>query len=146
MIICPSAFQGKTVYETGSEFLKKLKLYDPCLEAYRDNRRQAIVVWATRQGGKRVHEFTLERKEGEMWGEFENRIIFNLPQGDIWKRFGTGKAFDDYLKEQATKAREEKLKDVKHNRLEKVKQEVDKIKFDHDLRCKRVPGATLKGA
>jgi len=145
MIICPSAYEGKTEYEIDSSFLQSLKEYDRHLEAYRDNRRQAIVGWATRQG-KKVHEFTLERKEGETWTELERRIISKLPEGDIWKRFGSGKAYDDYLAEEAEKATQAKLKESKHHRRVKVKQEADKIVFDHGLRARNVPVAKVGGA
>lgn len=145
MIICPSAYKGKTEYGISSSFLQSLKEYDRSLETYRDNRRQAIIVWASRHG-KRVHEFTIKRKEGETWAELERRIISKLPDGDIWKRFGSGKAYDDYLAEEAEKAIQAKLKESEHHRQEKVKQEVDKIKFDHGLRTRKVLVAKVGGA
>jgi len=145
MIICPSAYEGKTLYDKSHSFVQGLKEYDPCLEAYRDNRNQTIVGWASRHGAK-VHEFTIKRQEGETWPELERRVILTLPDGDVWKRFKTANDFDDYLALEVEKADKERLKDVKHNRLEKVKSEVDKIKFDHNLRTRKVPGEKLGGA
>lgn len=133
MIFVPArAFEGLEEYEAGGDFLSGLQSYDPCLFAYRDYREGGkIVVFSKRQGAK-VYEFSAKRQYAENWGELERRILSNLGKIDIWKRHGSGEKFDDALADEAEDAKKKKLADAKSERIDRVKEDVDRAR--HDLK------------
>jgi hypothetical protein len=90
--------------ELSRAFLEGLRDYDDSLEAIYESERDSIVIWSNRKGMK-VHELTLRRQFGELYPELERRTLKILPQKDVWKRFGSGKAYDDHLAKEEEEAR-----------------------------------------
>jgi hypothetical protein len=104
------------MHDLSSRFLERLQEVDPCLGAVYDSLTDSIFVNATRQGLK-VHELTVKRKFAENYEELENRIINKLKECDVWQKFGTGKAYDDYLHAEEERIRREKKKKTRDERL-----------------------------
>ena len=76
-------------------FLKRLKAYEPYLEA--ELQDDEIVVYSKRPGKPQVLELTVKRQYAENYEELELRTLSKLAECDVWRRFGSGKAYDDYL-------------------------------------------------
>ena len=108
-------------------FLEKLSSVDPNLGAVYDSQDDAIYIHASRQGQK-VHEMTVKRQFAENYEELENRTIQKLHEGDVWKKFGTGKAYDDYLDAEEKRIRDEKKKKIRHERMEWFKENRDVVR------------------
>ena len=93
--------------DLSDSFLERLKAYDEHLRAHYDPREDAIFVWSERPGKPKVHELTVRRQFAENYRELEGRTLAKLPICDVWRRFGNGKAYDNYLAEEEEKFRRE---------------------------------------
>lgn len=102
--------------ELSKNFLEKLKAVDPDLGAVYDPVEDSVFIHALRNGVK-IHELSIKRKYAENYEELENRTIVRLQECDIWKRFGTGKAYDDYLWAEEEKLRAKRKKEVRDKRV-----------------------------
>jgi hypothetical protein len=128
------------------EFYDKLKLvdqncdaiYDPYYESDERNNSEiillnqkaygAIHVWAIRQNGEHVHEMTICRLLGETIPVLERRAIQKLKECDIWKRFGDGSSYDDYLAKKEETHRAEKQRESKDKKMGELEKEGQKIR------------------
>lgn len=108
-------------------FLEKLKEVDPCLGAIYDSQDDAIYVNATRQG-QQIHELTVKRQFAENYEELENRTVKKLQECDVWKKFGTGNAYEDYLWAEEERLRKIKKAEVKAKRLSWFKDNRELVK------------------
>lgn len=105
------------------EFMSWLTEYDCHLSAWFDGRQDAVHIMSVRQGMKTL-EFTAKRQPGELYPELLRRIQKELPKKDVWKRFGTGERYEEYLHQQEVeharkareKAQEERKKRFKEDR------------------------------
>jgi hypothetical protein len=115
------------MHDLSKNFLEKLKSVDTCLGAIYDPMDDAIYVNASRQGSK-VHELTVKRQFAENYEELENRTILKLQACDVWKRFGTGKAYDDFLDEEEIRLRAVKKKEERDKRIAWFKENREMVK------------------
>lgn len=97
-------------------FLEELKAYEPYLNATLDHPSDSIHIWAERPSRPKVHELSVKREFGELYPELERRTLKKLRDCDIWKKFGTGKAYDDYLAKEEEEYRIKAKSDFKKRR------------------------------
>lgn len=103
--------------DLSKKFIERLKEVDPALGAVYDSYTDSIFIHALRDGQK-VHELTIKRKFAENYEELENRTLVKLKECDVWQKFGTGKAYDDYLWAEEERIRNENKKKVRSERLQ----------------------------
>jgi hypothetical protein len=115
------------MHQLSDSFERKLKNVDSNLRAIYDSVEDSIFVYALRQGLK-VHELTSKRQYAENYEELENRTIQKLAACDVWKKFGDGKAYDDFLHEEEAKERAVKKKEVRDKRLAWFKENREMVK------------------
>lgn len=113
--------------ELSEWFLEGLKEYDENLSAIFDEIQDKIHLYYHKSGQKSL-AYSVKRETGELYPELQRRILKELPLKDIWRRFGSGKAYDDYLEESAKKARESRQKELDDARLQRMKENRWKIK------------------
>lgn len=100
--------------ELSKEFFEKLKLIDANLDAVFDDHEDSIHVSAMRRGGLKVLENTFKRNYGEMYPELERRVIEELKEQDVWKKFGSGKAYDDAIQKKFDESQASKKRELDH--------------------------------
>lgn len=108
--------------DLGEWFLKGLAEYDSNLSAVFDDQTDEIHLFYVKSGQKSL-AYSVAREYGELYPELQRRILKQLPLHDVWKRFGSGQAYDDYLYQEEIKRREEKQKQIDDERFAKMKQE-----------------------
>jgi hypothetical protein len=110
------------MHDLSKNFLKELETIDRDLRALYDDREDSIFISALRQGLK-VHELTVKRQFAENYDELEHRTLSKLRASDVWNKYGTGKAYDDFLAEEEEKFRDRNKKKAKSEHLAKVKED-----------------------
>lgn len=113
--------------ELGEWFLSGLKEYDESLSAVYDDIQDEIHLYYSKSGQKSL-AYSVAREECETYPELQRRIVRELPLKDIWKRYGSGKAYDDFLEEEDRKSREIKQKKIDDDRLARMKEDRPLIK------------------
>lgn len=108
--------------ELGEWFLSGLKEYDESLSAVYDDIQDEIHLYYSKSGQKSL-AYSVAREECETYPELQRRIIRELPLKDIWRRFGSGKAYDDFLEDDEKKRREVAQKQIDSERLAKMKED-----------------------
>lgn len=122
-------------------FIRTLRLIDADLRACFDPAQDAIIIWAERLGKPKTLEFTSRRTFKEpnpdVTGpdglpvmrevtlplcDLESWTLKHLKKIDVWKRFGSGKAFDDWLYEQEQDFREKRKLKFLQDRREYLKE------------------------
>lgn len=103
--------------ELSKQFFEKLKLIDASLDAVFDNSEDSIHVSSLRSGSLKVLENTFPRKFGELYPELEGRVIKELKEQDVWKRFSSAKEYDNHLQQQEDSYLEAKKRE--HDHLDK---------------------------
>lgn len=98
--------------ELSKSFFEKLKLIDDKLDAVFDENQDSIHVSAMRSGCLKVLENTFKRQHGEMYPELERRTLKELKEQDVWKKFGSGKAYDNYLQDQQDAEEKRKQREI----------------------------------
>lgn len=106
--------------ELSEWFLNGLKECDSSLSAVYDNFDDCIHLHYSKSGRKSL-AYSVKRSFGELYPELQRRILKELPIHDIWRRFGSGKAYDDYLYEEDKRRRETAQKKIDDERWEKIK-------------------------
>ena len=113
--------------ELGEWFLSGLKEYDESLSAVYDDIQDEIHLYYSKSGQKSL-AYSVEREECETYPELQRRILRELPLKDIWKRFGSGKAYEDHLESEEIRIREEKQRKIDSDRLARMKEDRPLIK------------------
>lgn len=118
------------IYRLHATFYEKLKAVDPYLDARFDTDQMAVLVFSKRPGKPMVHEFTQPHhfitnglEISLAIPDLEDYTIRRLRESDVWARFGSGKAFDDYLAETEEKERLAKKKEFRQRRLQMMKED-----------------------
>jgi len=107
--------------ELSEWFLAGLKEYDESLSAHFDDIEDTIHLYYHKSGKKSL-AYSVKRQFGELYPELQRRILKELPLHDVWKRFGDGKAYDDWLYEEEKKHREAAQRKLDNDRMEKMKE------------------------
>ena len=107
--------------ELSKDFIRDIKDYDQNLDAWYDSNQDGIHIFAIRQG-KKILELTVLRQEGELYPELERRAVIYMKERDVWKRFGSGKAYDDYLAAEEERVRLQRKQEAKSKRIQLIKE------------------------
>ena len=113
--------------ELSEWFLAGLRAYDTSLSAVFDDQEDTIHLYY-QKSGQRSLAYSVKREFGELYNELQRKILKELPLHDVWKRFGSGKAYDDWLHEEESLNREAAQKKIDHDRMERMKEDKWKIR------------------
>jgi len=108
--------------ELGEWFLTGLKEYDESLSAVYDDIQDEIHLYYSKSGAKSL-AYSVNRLHAETYPELQRRILRELPLKDVWRRYGSGKAYDDFLYDEEKRMRESEQKRVDSERLSRMKED-----------------------
>jgi hypothetical protein len=106
--------------ELSEWFLAGLRDYDQSLSAVFDDQEDTIHLFYSKSGRKSL-AYSVRRENAELYPELQRRILRELPLKDVWRRHGSGKAYDDYLEEEDRKRRESAQRKMDDDRLQRMK-------------------------
>lgn len=107
--------------ELSRSFLKRLTDYEPYLEARLEG--DELLVFSKRPDKPQILELVVKREYAENYEELEHRTINKLAECDVWRRFGSGKAYDDYLAESEAEHRGKLKASFRKERLSRLKED-----------------------